>query len=29
MFTQPSSNFPYYGGFDIGRTIYVKYQQRF
>ncbi|WP_460714899.1 TonB-dependent receptor domain-containing protein, partial [Lysobacter terrae] len=29
MFTQPSSNFPYYGGFDIGRTIYLKYQQRF
>ncbi len=29
LFTQPSSNFPYYGGFDIGRTIYVKYQQRF
>lgn len=29
MFTQPSSNFPYYGGFDIGRTIYMKYQQRF
>ena len=29
MFSQPSSNFPYYGGFDIGRTIYLKYQQRF
>jgi iron complex outermembrane receptor protein len=29
LFTQPSSNFPYYGGFDIGRTIYMKYQQRF
>jgi iron complex outermembrane recepter protein len=29
MFTQPSSNFPYYGGFDIGRTVYLKYQQRF
>jgi len=29
VFTQPSSNFPYYGGFDIGRTIYVKYQQRY
>ncbi|MFC5571527.1 TonB-dependent receptor plug domain-containing protein [Lysobacter yangpyeongensis] len=29
MFTQPSSNFPYYGGFDIGRVVYVKYQQRF
>lgn len=29
LFTQPSSNFPYYGGFDIGRVIYLKYQQRF
>ncbi|HZH43837.1 MAG TPA: TonB-dependent receptor [Lysobacter sp.] len=29
MFTQPSSSFPYYGGFDIGRTVYVRYQQRF
>ncbi|WP_460732482.1 TonB-dependent receptor plug domain-containing protein [Lysobacter tyrosinilyticus] len=29
MFTQPASNFPYYGGFDIGRTVYLKYQQRF
>ncbi|WP_430540553.1 TonB-dependent receptor plug domain-containing protein [Pseudoxanthomonas sacheonensis] len=29
MFTAPSSNFAYYGGFDIGRFIYVKYQQRF
>jgi iron complex outermembrane recepter protein len=29
MFTAPNSNFPYYGGFDIGRFMYVKYQQRF
>lgn len=29
MFTAPNSNFPYYGGFDIGRTWYLKYQQRF
>ena len=29
MFSAPNSNFPYYGGFDIGRFMYVKYQQRF
>ncbi|WP_133477356.1 TonB-dependent receptor [Cognatilysobacter segetis] len=29
MFTTPNSDFPYYGGFDIGRTWYLKYQQRF
>lgn len=29
MYTQPSSNVSYYGGFDIGRFIYLKYQQRF
>lgn len=29
MFSQPNSNFSYYGGFDIGRFIYMKYQQRF
>ena len=29
MFSTPNSDFPYYGGFDIGRFIYVKYQQRF
>ncbi|MCF7223234.1 TonB-dependent receptor plug domain-containing protein [Marilutibacter chinensis] len=29
MFSQPSSNFAYYGGFDIGRMMYVRYQQRF
>jgi iron complex outermembrane recepter protein len=29
MFTAPNSEFPYYGGFDIGRFWYMKYQQRF
>jgi iron complex outermembrane receptor protein len=29
MFSQPNSNFSYYGGFDIGRFWYMKYQQRF
>ena len=29
LYSQPSSNFSYYGGFDIGRFIYMKYQQRF
>ncbi|MEO7200851.1 MAG: TonB-dependent receptor, partial [Dokdonella sp.] len=29
MFTNPSSQYPYYGGFDIGRFYYAKYQQRF
>ncbi|MGY4516828.1 iron complex outermembrane receptor protein [Lysobacter sp. HA18] len=29
MFSTPNSDFPYYGGFDIGRTLYMKYQQRF
>lgn len=29
MFSAPNSSFPYYGGFDIGRFWYVKYQQRF
>lgn len=29
MYSAPNSNFPYYGGFDIGRFWYVKYQQRF
>ncbi len=29
MFTLPNSDFPYYGGFDIGRFWYMKYQQRF
>ena len=29
MFTAPNSQFPYYGGFDIGRFYYAKYTQRF
>jgi len=29
MFSAPNSNFPYYGGFDIGRFWYVKYSQKF
>ena len=29
MYSQPSANVPYYGGFDIGRFIYMKYTQKF
>lgn len=29
MFSQPNSNYPYYGGFDIGRFVYVRYTQNF
>ena len=29
MFTAPNSQFPYYGGFDIGRFMYMKYTQKF
>lgn len=29
MYTQPSANVSYYGGFDIGRFVYMKYTQRF
>jgi len=29
MYSRPSANFAYYGGFDIGRFVYAKYQQRF
>ncbi|MCC4597442.1 TonB-dependent receptor [Xanthomonas campestris pv. phormiicola] len=28
-YSQPSSGYSYYGGYDIGRFIYMKYQQRF
>ena len=28
-YSQPSSNFAYYGGFDIGRFVYMKYSQTF
>ncbi|MEN3157165.1 TonB-dependent receptor [Alkalimonas sp. NCh-2] len=29
MFSRPNSNYSYYGGFDIGRFWYVRYEQRF
>lgn len=29
LYTQPSANVSYYGGFDIGRFLYMKYTQRF
>lgn len=29
MYSQPSSNTSYYGGFDIGRFYYARYTQRF
>lgn len=29
MFTAPNSQYPYYGGFDIGRFLYMKYTQKF
>jgi iron complex outermembrane receptor protein len=29
MYSQPNSAFSYYGGYDIGRFMYMKYQQRF
>ena len=29
LFSTPNSDFAYYGGFDIGRFLYFKYQQRF
>jgi iron complex outermembrane recepter protein len=29
MYTQPSANVSYYGGFDIGRFMYMKYTQKF
>jgi len=28
-YSTPNSGYSYYGGFDIGRFVYVKYQQRF
>ena len=28
-YDQPNSSFAYYGGFDIGRFVFMKYQQRF
>lgn len=29
MYQQPNSGYSYYGGYDIGRFVYLKYQQRF
>lgn len=29
MTSQPNSNFSYYGGYDIGRFLYMKYNQKF
>jgi iron complex outermembrane receptor protein len=29
MYSQPASSFAYYGGFDIGRFLYLQYQQKF
>lgn len=29
LYSQPNSQYSYYGGFDIGRMVYMKYQQRF
>ena len=29
LFSTPNSDFAYYGGFDIGRFWYLRYQQRF
>lgn len=29
MYSQPNANVSYYGGFDIGRFIYMRYTQRF
>lgn len=29
QFSAPNSNFPYYGGFDIGRFVFMRYTQRF
>lgn len=29
LYTQPSANVPYYGGFDIGRFTYLRYTQNF
>lgn len=29
LYSQPSANVPYYGGFDIGRFTYLRYTQNF
>ena len=29
QYSAPNSAFAYYGGFDVGRFLYMKYTQRF
>ena len=29
MYSQPNAGYSYYGGYDIGRFLYLKYQQKF
>ena len=29
MYSMPSSGYSYYGGFDIGRFLYLRYTQKF
>jgi iron complex outermembrane receptor protein len=29
MYSAPSSQYSYYGGFDIGRFYYLRYNQKF
>lgn len=29
MYTQPASGYSYYGGYDVGRFVYMRYTQRF
>ncbi len=29
QYSAPNSSFAYYGGFDVGRFLYMKYTQRF
>ena len=29
QYSEPNSNYSYYGGFDIGRFLYMKYTQKF
>ena len=29
MYSAPNSQYSYYGGYDIGRLIYMQYKQKF
>ncbi len=29
LYSRPNSDFSYYGGFDLGRLVYMQYQQKF